>query len=320
VSLQSERREVGGTAIRYVTAANAVAVRMSALPPPTTAPAGWYPDPYTGGVRYFDGRAWTGPSLPAVPGTTPTLPPLAPRTEHPKLPFQAAAGALVVLTVSLIVGKLIVEALVDRDWPLVVYIVLAATISYGPSIGWGLYVRRRWGAGRLAALGWRPRWSDLGWGPLTWLAAVVSQALMAAIILATDIPFTSNIDQGELDSDRTYVIALLAAAVIAAPIVEEMVFRGLVLRGFLSRMHAGFAIPLQGILFGAAHFDPSRGIGNVGLLMVLSTVGVVLGLSAFVFRRLGPPMLAHAILNGVALAIALSGWLDDVESPFELLL
>jgi hypothetical protein len=27
--------------------------------------------------------------------------------------------------------------------------------------------------------------------------------------------------------------------------------------------------------------------------------------------------LAHAILNGVALTIALSGWLDDVDNPFE---
>ena len=32
---------------------------MNALPPPTTAPAGWYPDPTSDGrMRYFDGRAW----------------------------------------------------------------------------------------------------------------------------------------------------------------------------------------------------------------------------------------------------------------------
>ena len=307
------------TAIRYVTPATA-ASSMNALPPPNSAPAGWYPDPYTGGYRYFDGRRWIGSPVPVVPGTMPTLPPREPRPEHPDLPFAAAVGALIVLTGSLIVGKLIVEALVDRDWPLVSYIVIAATVSYGPSVGWGFYVRRRWGGGRFVAIGWRPRWSDLGWGPLTWLAAVVSQVVVAAVVVVLDIPFTSNLDSEEVGSDRTYVIALLAAAVIAAPIIEEMVFRGLVLRGFLSRMHAVAAIVLQGVLFGAAHFDPSRGVGNIGLLMVLSAVGIVLGLSAFVFRRLGPPMLAHAILNGVALAIALSGWLDDTRSPFEFVL
>jgi len=267
-------------------------------------------------VRYFDGRRWLPVSAPV-----PTLAPLEPKPAHPSLPVAAAAGALVVLTVSLIIGKLIVEALVGQDWPLAVYIVVAGVISYGPSIAWGYHVRRRWGAGTFASIGWNPRWSDLGWGPLTWLAAVLSQAIVAAIILAADIPFTSNIDQGEVSGDdRTYVIALLVAAVIAAPLVEEMVFRGLVLRGFLSRMHAVLALPLQGVLFGAAHFDPSRGLGNIGLLLVLSTVGTVLGLSAFLFRRLGPPMIAHAILNGVALALTLSGWLDGVDSPFELLI
>ncbi|MEZ5295640.1 MAG: CPBP family glutamic-type intramembrane protease [Ilumatobacteraceae bacterium] len=291
---------------------------MTALPPPATAPAGWYPDPYTGGFRYFDGRQWTGPAVPSVPGATPTL---EPKPEHPSLPFSVAIGALVVLTVSLIVGKIVVDVLVDADWPLGVYIVVAAIVSYGPSIAWGFYVRRRFGAGSFASIGWRPRWSDLGWGPLTWLTAVLSQAVMAAIILALDIPFTSNIDDGEVTGDdRTYVVALLAAAVVAAPLVEEMVFRGIVLRGFLSRMPAVVALLAQGVLFGAAHIDPARGTGNIGLVMVLSTVGVVLGGSAYLFRRLGPPMLAHAILNGVALTLVLTGALDGVESPFEFLL
>ncbi|MAT06452.1 MAG: hypothetical protein CL424_15545 [Acidimicrobiaceae bacterium] len=198
---------------------------------------------------------------------------------------------------------------------------MSAVVSYGPSLAWAWHIRGRDGDGTWSALGWRPRWSDLGWGPLTWLTAVLCQATMAAIILALDIPFTSNIDEGELSGDdRTYVVALLVAAVIAAPLVEELIFRGIVLRGFVGRMPLVVALVLQGVLFGAAHVDPSRGVGNLGLVMVLSTVGVVLGASAYVFRRLGPPMLAHAILNGVALAIVLSGWLDGVESPFEMLL
>ncbi len=294
---------------------------VSSLPPPTTAPAGWYPDPYTGGFRYFDGRAWVGAPVPVVPGVAPTMPPLQQREPHPTLPLRAAIGALVVLTASLVAGKVVLDLVVDEDWPLAVYIALAAVVSYGPSLWWAWRVRRRDGDGSWRALGWRPRWSDLGWGPLTWLTAVLCQAMMAAVILALDIPFTSNIEDGELTGDdRTYVVALLVAAVVVAPLVEELIFRGIVLRGFIGRMPLAVALVLQGVLFGAAHVDPSRGIGNVGLVMVLSTVGVVLGGSAYLFRRLGPPMLAHAILNGVALTLVLSGWLDDVESPFEFVL
>lgn len=285
---------------------------VAALPPPDGAAAGWYTDPWTGGRRYWDGRAWVGSPVPAAPTS------LATRAEHPSLPLSAAIGALVVLTCSLIVGKLVVDGLIDRDWPLVTYITLAGVISYGPSIVWGFYVRHRWGAGRFAALGWRFRWSDLGWGPLTWLTALLAQACLAVLILTLDVPFESNLEPGGPDaSDRAYLVAVLAAAVIAAPIVEELVFRGLVLRGFLSRMHVAAAVPLQGLLFGLAHVDPVRGGGNLGLVLVLTGVGAVLGASAFVFRRLGPVVLAHAILNGVALTIALSGWLDDVDNPFE---
>ena len=59
--------------------------RMTHLPPPTTAPAGWYPDPTSGGrMRYFDGRAWA-PVRSACSRS-------AKRTRQ--LPMAAAIGAL----------------------------------------------------------------------------------------------------------------------------------------------------------------------------------------------------------------------------------
>ena len=67
-----------------------------------------------------------------------------------------------------------------------------------------------------------------------WLAAIVVEIVVVVIVEALHIPLVSNTEGiGELDLDRTYVIALLITAVVAAPLVEEMVFRGLVLRGFL---------------------------------------------------------------------------------------
>jgi membrane protease YdiL (CAAX protease family) len=279
---------------------------MNHFPPPTTAPAGWYPDPLGGGQRYFDGHEWAS-----------AFPRFAQPEQHPSLPISVALGALGVLMVSLVVGKVIVEALITYDWPLLVYIAISVLLSYGPSVAWGVYVRRRWGAGRLVALGWKFRWSDLGWGPLTWLAAVLSQAIMAAAVLIFEIPLSSNIDgTGDFDADRAYLIATAVAAVIAAPIVEELVFRGLVMRGFLSRMGPVLAIGLQGVLFGVAHVDPVRGTGNIGLAMVLSAVGVAFGAAAYFTHRLGPTVIAHAIFNAVVLTIVFTGVLDDVERDF----
>ncbi len=94
-------------------------------------------------------------------------------------------------------------------------------------------------------------------------------------------------------------------------------FRGIVMRGLLSRVGPVPAIVAQGLLFGVAHVDPVRGAGNVGLAVVLSTVGISFGVAAYLLRRLGPTMVAHAIFNAIAMLVVLTGWLDGVDSPFE---
>lgn len=279
---------------------------MTQLPPPTTAAAGWYPDPLGPGQRYFDGRSWAAP-----------VPIFEEREEHPSLPLSAAIGALVVLVVSLFGAKLLTEALLDFEWPVLVYVAVLATLGYGPSLLWGWYVRHRWGAGRLASLGWRFRWSDLGWGPLTWISAVCTQLVFGAIVLVFDIPLSSNVEGiSEIDTTRAYLVATAITAVVAAPIIEEVVFRGLILRGFLSRMGPVMAIGLQAVLFGIAHVDPVRGVGNIGLAIVLSGVGAALGTAAYITRRLGPSVIGHAIFNGVVLSLVLSGVFDDVDNDF----
>jgi membrane protease YdiL (CAAX protease family) len=219
-----------------------------------------------------------------------------------------ALGAVSVLTVSLVVSRILLEHLVRFDWPIAVYAALSIATGYGPSVAWCWYATGRWGAGnRLDDLGLRLRWSDLGWGPVVWMAALVGEVAVVVVVQLLHIPLVSNTEGlGELDLDRTYVIALLVTAVVAAPLVEEMVFRALVLRGFLSRMGPVPAIAGQGALFGLAHLDPARGMGNIGLVLVLGAVGVVFGGAAYLLRRIGPTVLAHAIFNGVVMAVVLT--------------
>jgi membrane protease YdiL (CAAX protease family) len=147
---------------------------------------------------------------------------------------------------------------------------------------------------------------DLAWGPLIWLVAVGFQIAALVVVVAAGIPFTSNTEGvSDVPADRGYVIALLILAVVAAPIVEELMFRGIVLRGLLSRMGAVWAVLVQGVLFGAAHVDPVRGMGNIGLVIALSAVGIALGGAAVLLRRVPACMIAHAIFNGVVMVVVL---------------
>ena len=291
---------------------------MSTFPPPTTAPAGWYPDPEGGSSpRYFDGRVWYAAGHRDDPsGHDPFGPP---RPSHPELPISAAFGALFILVVSLVGGRLLVDQLIGFGWPVLVYVAILTTVGYGPSLAWCWHVTRRWGTRSLADdIGLRFRWSDLGWGPLIWIAAVMCQIVVAAVVLVTGVPTSSNTEGiAEIDADRAYVVALLITAVVAAPFVEEMVFRGVVMRGFLSRMGVVLTIALQAVLFGLAHVDPVRGVGNVGLVIILSGVGVALGVAAYLLRRIGPAIVAHALFNGVVLAIVLTGLADRLQERLD---
>jgi uncharacterized protein len=264
-------------------------------------PTGWFPDPWNNSaVRFWDGRAWTGHVATPVQAPQP----------HPTLPIRAAWGAVGTLMVSLIASRYLLRAISGFEWPIAVYVAILAFIGYVPSLLWCWYASRQWGTGRFRTdVGLSARWVDAGWGPLTWASCLVAQIVVGLIVVVTKIPFTSNVkDVSEVRADRGYVVSLLVLAVVAAPIAEEIVFRGVVMRGFLSRTGPVLAVGLQGVLFGLAHFDPVRGMGNIGLILVLSTVGCVLGGAAFLIRRIAPTMIAHAILNAVAMTIALSGW------------
>jgi len=243
------------------------------------------------------------------------VPVIAPRVPAPSLPIAAAVGAIIVLSASLLASKFLLDAVVGFGWPVVVYVVLLGCVGYGPSVVWCWYVSKRWGTGRVFSdVGLTPRWSDIGWGPVLWLGAIAAQIALGAIVLALDIPISNNTDGVvELQADRTYIISLVITAVVAAPIVEEMVFRGVVLRGFNSRLPVLLSLVLQAVLFGAAHADPVRGVGNLGLILVLSGVGLALGIGAQLLGRIGPAVVAHALFNGAVLLVVLTGVADDLR-------
>ncbi len=252
---------------------------------------------------------------PPIPGTAVGAPPTVASAPTPTLPLRAAVGAIGVLSVSLVGSKYVLDAVVDVGWPVAIYVAILAVIGYGPSLWWCLFASRRWGTGSLGVdIGLTPRLSDLGWGPLVWLGAIAAQVAMGAVVVALDLPLVGNTEGiDEMRLDRTYVVSLVVTAVIAAPVVEEIVFRGVVMRGLLSRLPLVAVIFLQGLLFGVVHVDPVRGAGNVGLVLVLSGVGVAFGVAVALLGRLGPSIVAHAIFNGAVLLILLTGLADRLQ-------
>lgn len=274
-------------------------------------PAGWYPDPTSvpgqpRPLRWWDGTRWS----PHV--AHPMLAARPPKPPHPTLALPFGIGALAVTLGSLVTSRFVLDWFVRFQWPIAAYVMLAGVLGYGPVLLFGWWGSRRWGTGSLRAdSGLFFRWADAGWGPVTWLACLGTQIVTGIIVVVTRIPITGNTEGvDDLSADRGYVIALLVLAVVAAPLVEEMVFRGVVLRSLLSRTGPVLAVAIQAVLFGMAHFDPVRGSGNIGLVLVLGSVGATLGGAEYLFRRIGPTIIAHAILNTVAMTLALSGVLD----------
>ena len=225
----------------------------------------------------------------------------------PTLPVRAAVWAVIVTIGALVGSRLVLEQLGGMRWPIVVYALLSVVLAYGPMVAYCVWASRWWGTGRLGDdLGFTVRWADLGWGPVTWLAALAGEIAVAVAVTASNIPIRSNTEGiDDLSGERGVIIALLVSAVVAAPCVEERMFRGVILRGVASVVPAWGAVGLQGVLFGAAHVDPSSGAGNVGRVAVLSAVGIALGGSAYLLRRIGPTIIAHMIFNGVVLMIVL---------------
>jgi membrane protease YdiL (CAAX protease family) len=94
--------------------------------------------------------------------------------------------------------------------------------------------------------------------------------------------------------------ALAAVAATVAPFCEEIAFRGWLLTALRTRHRAGVAVGLSGLLFAVMHLDPVRFSALLGL-------GVLYAWLAFRSGSVWPSILAHAVNNGLGVALATRG-------------
>ena len=139
--------------------------------------------------------------------------------------------------------------------------------------------------------------------PVSWPRALGYVLAGLVAIFAVSAALSPFLDAGEEQGivpeewDPERVGAFLAFGAIAtfvAPVVEELTFRGL---GFTLLAPYGKWVAILGtaILFGAWH-------GLIVALPVLAGFGVVLGWLRYRTGSVYPPIVLHAIFNGIAIA------------------
>ncbi len=173
------------------------------------------------------------------------------------------------------------------------------------------WIVARWKGRSLARdFGVRFRWSDLWIGPLCGLglliAASVVGALLTRVVGLENAEEASNTDIITAGGASAWSLVVYACVVLGAPISEEMFFRGLVLRAVRKRAGNVMGVAASTLLFTVVHVQSTSAAGLTVLLGSIAAVGLILGVMAVRFDRLGPSILAHATLNGVAVLAALS--------------
>lgn len=234
------------------------------------------------------------------------------------LPLRAGIAAMAGFGLVLALGDGLPTLIAALQGSPAVSMVLTVVVQYLTMAALCLAVCRRWGTGSLRAdLGFRLRRSDWLDGTIGWLCGVGLVGVVASALrrvgvpTSTNNPLTARGDAPTASLPQWFAVGLAAVVMVAvAPVLEELLFRGVLLRSLRSRLPIVPALTVQAVAFGMFHVDGHRGIGNVGLVVVLSTVGLVLGVIACRDQgRLGGSMIAHGLHNGLAFGIGLAALL-----------
>jgi uncharacterized protein len=137
-----------------------------------------------------------------------------------------------------------------------------------------------------------PRWPTIGW---TALGFAVLFGFEVAYIALFDVTETNVDDVGGEELVAATLVAI--AVIVVAPISEEFFFRAFFYRALRTRLPIWLAAPIDGIVFGALHFE---GADTAVILPVIAVFGVG---QCLVYERTGSlfaVIAIHAAFNTVA--------------------
>lgn len=177
--------------------------------------------------------------------------------------------------------------------PTAITVTIYYAVLFSGLIRSALLASGEWGSGRLRAdFGWWARPTDVPRAIVVmWVAG------MAGALAVTPWHGQTSSNADWLTSADTITAVIFAGfAIVAAPLIEELVFRGVLLRALTARYGPRPAIVMQGLAFGLYHFKLG-GADNLPTMVYLAAGGIVFGIAAHRWQRLGPTIVAHALTN-----------------------
>jgi membrane protease YdiL (CAAX protease family) len=272
---------------------------------PTEVPwaAGSGPAPSRGLPTYGPLQSGDVPS-PEPPGAGPHDGPSA-----PSIPAQAAwwgvPGILAGYALA-VVGATIGDALSGSATGPVTTLLSEMGLWAG-MLGTVIFVSRRYGSASLSRdFGLGIRRADVLWGFAAVAAALIVTQIVVFVFAGTQFAGTNDQIITQQKGHEVGLVILTLIVELGAPFFEELFFRGFLRTALQAKFGPGGAVWLQAAFFGFAHAGESKtAAGNVTVVLALFLVGVVLGYTAKLTRRLGAGMLAHCLFNLVAVASVL---------------
>lgn len=250
------------------------------------------------------------PVLPArapadYPGCPVTVDIAMARGRYLRAPRWGIPDAIIPLLgfVLLSVGVALVGSLLSL--PLPTLLLLGITLPWIALAGWPLFTTWLQGNGPRIDLGLRFTWSDLGWGIVGGIAALVAGGAIALAMQAVFGEFTSAAaDVGErLRSEGPPITIVVFALLVAlgAPLAEEIAFRGMAYNALAKAgLNTAWVIAITTVAFSLFHLEPIRA-------PILLASGLVLGVLRWRTRSLGAPIVAHTVNNAPGAAFLLLG-------------
>jgi membrane protease YdiL (CAAX protease family) len=183
--------------------------------------------------------------------------------------------------------------------------------------GWLIWplVAMRWkGTGRPDHdFGLAVRPIDAAWAAAGYAAFWVFSAAATLVfhLVADGEPPTNTGLVAEAKSSTLGFLLLFVAAGLITPVVEELWFRGFFLRALGKRAGVPVAVVVSSVAFGALHF-PFTGIGGLWIVGMLTVYGAILALLAVRTRRLGAPIICHAVNNCLAV-VTFVYWSESLD-------
>ena len=238
------------------------------------------------------------------PTPPPPKPPELPEGAGPRWPaWYAGVGFLVALISTLVVVGIVAAATgasTDDENP--TFTVLATFLQGLIFIGTAVLFASFAGKPRAEDFGLRRSrfWPTVGWAALGLFSFYVLAALYTAIV-QPDAEQTVAQDLGA-DQGTLGMIAAGFMVICVAPVAEEFFFRGFFYRALRSRYSVLAAALIDGILFGAIHWDFSTADG----LLIIPPLAALGFMFCLVYERTGslyPVIALHALNNAIAFGV-----------------